>query len=82
MVAQIHEDERIIPAADNRLLMQRLASPSENNAVLAAAVDRLTAKVAEQQSVLDKISGNTARTSDTLERVTEGGDAMRTKESA
>lgn len=45
MPAMIHQGERIIPAADNRDLMRRLSSPSENSATLAAAVERLTREV-------------------------------------
>ena len=38
MQAQIHEGERIMPRADNELLMQRLQSPQTNNQVLVAAI--------------------------------------------
>lgn len=78
MPAYIHEDERIIPAADNRALMARLADPGANNAVLVAAVERLTKTVEQQDEVLDKIARETKRQADGLEVVTDGFNAMRT----
>jgi len=89
MPAQIHQGERIIPAADNRELMRRLASPPENNDVLAAAVDRLTETVARQEAIIsnlqmaqDETQRNTRRLADGMEIVTDGYNAMRTKEEA
>lgn len=42
MVAKIHEGERIIPAADNRELMQRLESPAgQDLGLITAAINRL-----------------------------------------
>lgn len=46
MPAMVHQDERIIPAADNRELMRRLASPEQGNEVLVAEVRALRAEVA------------------------------------
>jgi len=87
MPAYIHKDERIIPAADNRELMRRLASPEQGNEVLAAAVDRLTQTVARQEQIIanlqaaaDGTQGNTKRLADGMEILTEGYNAMRTKE--
>ena len=87
MPAQIHQGERIIPAADNRELMRRLSSPPENNDVLAAAVDRLNATVARQEAIIsdllvaqDETQRNTRRLADGMEIVTDGYNAMRTKE--
>jgi phage-related minor tail protein len=80
MPALIHQGERIIPAADNRMLMSVLArasNPSSNVEVLAAAVDRLTAKVAEQQAALDRIANNTGDHKDMFENATDGGNAIR-----
>lgn len=45
MPAYIHEGERIIPAGDNRELMRRLSSPSENSATLVAELRALRAEV-------------------------------------
>lgn len=61
-----------------RDLISALRSPSESNSVLAAAVERLTATVERQQQALDQIQRNTRRQADTLDVVTEGGNAMRT----
>ena len=49
MPAYIHKDERIIPAADNRELMRRLANPGGNAEALAAEVARLSAVMEAQQ---------------------------------
>ncbi|MDN4040198.1 tape measure protein [Massilia sp. YIM B02443] len=49
MPALIHKDERIIPAADNRELMRRLANPAGNADALAAEVARLSAVMEAQQ---------------------------------
>jgi hypothetical protein len=83
MPAFIHKDERIIPAADNRELMRRLASPSSNSNALAAAVDRLTAKVEQQNAVierqqraLDAIAKNTGEHKDMFDNATAGGGPL------
>jgi tape measure domain-containing protein len=49
MPAMIHEGERIMPAADNRELMRRLASPDGNAEALAAEVARLSTAIEAQQ---------------------------------
>jgi len=49
MPAYIHKDERIIPAADNRELMRRLASPGGNADALAQEVARLAGVIEAQQ---------------------------------
>ena len=49
MPAMIHEGERIMPAADNRELMRRLASPDRNAEALAAEVARLSTAIEAQQ---------------------------------
>ena len=46
MVANVHKGERIMPAADNTLLMETLRSPKANNDVLVQAVKDLQAEVA------------------------------------
>lgn len=45
MVAKIHKDERIIPAADNRELMSRLSSPNDASRALVAEVKALRQEV-------------------------------------
>lgn len=82
--AYIHKDERIMPAADNRELMRRLSSPSENNSALEAAVDRLTQEVASLRdaalrtaNATEGTASNTGQLADQFENVTDGGNAMR-----
>ena len=45
MLAQVHEGERIVPKADNALLMQRLQSPQGNNEALVAEIRSLNEKM-------------------------------------
>jgi len=78
---------RIFNAGQTRDLMSRLTSPADNSTALAAAVDRLNATVDRQAKVierqgraLEQIQKNTKRQADTLDIVTEGGKAMRSKE--
>jgi hypothetical protein len=78
---------RIFNTSQTQGMMRRLASPQENSAVLAAAVDRLTATAERQertisrlQTAMDKNERNTKRMADGLEVVTDGFNAMRTKE--
>jgi hypothetical protein len=87
MPAMVHQGERIIPAADNRELMRRLASPEQGNEVLAAAVERLTETVARQEAVigdlqtaLNQTQQNTKRLADGMEIVTDGWNAARVKQ--
>lgn len=47
MPAMIHEGERIIPAADNRELMRRLSSPSDNSAALVAELRAVRRELAD-----------------------------------
>ena len=68
MVAQIHKDEAIIPAADNRLLMQRLSNPADNNAVLSGAVERLTQEVAGLRAEARATAQHTEKTARILGR--------------
>lgn len=89
MPAQIHQGERIIPAADNRELMRRLASPPANNDVLAGAVDRLTATVARQEAIIgdllvaqEETQRSARRLADGMEIVTDGWNAARVKQEA
>jgi hypothetical protein len=83
MPALIHEDERIIPAADNRELMRRLASPGENSAVLVAAVERLTAENQGMRKDLNDalyaIAKNTMNTASSLDDALNGDKPLATK---
>lgn len=69
MTARVHQGERIIPAADNRALMQRLSSPQANSEALLAEVVRLRQETQAQQvaivqatqkmaKILDKMDNN------------------------
>ncbi|MEM8511094.1 tape measure domain-containing protein [Massilia sp. MP_M2] len=83
MPAQIHEGERIIPAADNRELMRRLASPGENSAVLVAAVERLTEENRGMRKDLNDalyaIAKNTMNTASSLDDALNGDKPLATK---
>jgi len=83
MPAKIHEGERIIPAADNRELMRRLASPGENSAVLVAAVERLTEENRgmrrDLNDALYAIAKNTMNTASSLDDAINGDKPLATK---
>lgn len=85
MVANIHQGERILPAADNRELMMRLSEPGRNDAELVAEIQALRKTVAELKGELEQIKKNTSdtehntrETSNVLGKVTLGRDAIRT----
>ncbi|NML61838.1 hypothetical protein HHL21_12280 [Massilia sp. RP-1-19] len=67
-----------------RDLMDSLRNPSNNNEVLVAAVERLTAEVEQLRKDNSEenrsIAGSTKRVADGLEVATDGFSAMRTKE--
>lgn len=73
MPALIHKDERIIPAADNRELMRRLASPGDSNSALAGEVRRLTEIVERQQAALDRIADSSEEHMKMYQKSTGGG---------
>ena len=90
MLAQVHEGERIIPAADNRELMARLSSPTSNNDALVA---ELRAQRIESEKMrieneklrlmleihLYAIAKNTLNTADSLEGAANGDMPLTTK---
>ena len=76
MNARIHKGERILPAADNRELFNRLQNPEENAVVLAAAVERLTKEVEGLRMEQRQTMINTGDTFKTLRRLTGEGDAL------
>jgi hypothetical protein len=80
MVAQIHQGERIIPAADNRELMARLRSPSESNAALLEELRALRAEVAQLRETNSaenvSIAQHASKTAKTLQRAMQGGNAL------
>lgn len=66
MTANIHAGERIIPAADNRELMQRLQNPGDNNAALVTEIRALRAEVAGLRASSERGNESAQRTADTL----------------
>ncbi|MDO9277128.1 MAG: tape measure protein [Polaromonas sp.] len=82
MTANIHAGERIIPAADNRLLMARLSSPQGSSELIA----EVRALRAEVQGVNEEMKGlrieaqasasNTNKTARLLERAMPNGTAI------
>lgn len=72
MPALVHEGERIIPAADNRELMRRLASPGDANASLVAEVKALRSEVQALREANSAenlaIAKGTRQTADTLDK--------------
>ncbi len=83
MPAMIHEGERIIPAADNRELMRRLSTPSDNSAVLAAELRALREENAgmrkDLNAALYAIAKNTMQTADHLDAAVNGDVPLATK---
>jgi tape measure domain-containing protein len=76
MPALVHQGERIIPAADNRELMRRLASPSANNDALAAEIRALRATVALLLHPLDRIDNSTKQHAAQFDKVSGGGNLL------
>lgn len=77
MTANIHQGERIIPAADNRALMAALGTQGGGNAELITAVKKLEERLAsiDHNTASSAISGQ--RLDDNFNQVTEGGNGMR-----
>ncbi|NRR28894.1 phage tail length tape measure family protein [Oxalobacteraceae bacterium] len=75
MPANIHADERIIPAADNRqlmALMARATDPGQSSEALLVEVKRLNGMVEAQQRTLDMIAANSGLTSEVLDAAQKG----------
>ncbi|WGG51830.1 phage tail length tape measure family protein [Rugamonas sp. DEMB1] len=79
MPALVHEDERIIPAADNRELLRRLSSPADDNSALLAEVRALRAEVAKLQAPTLATAENTKKSANALLRATQGNNYLMTK---
>jgi hypothetical protein len=83
MPAFIHAGERIIPAGDNRELMRRLSSPSENSTALVAELRALRAEVQalrEDNSAENlAIAKGTQATADHLDSAVNGDVPFATK---
>ena len=82
MVIQAHKGERIIPKADNEQLMRYISgggsSNSTDNSALITEIRALRVQNERLEARLNAIQQNTKVTSDLLDQVTEGGNAMRT----
>ncbi|MFE1574288.1 phage tail length tape measure family protein, partial [Comamonas odontotermitis] len=78
MKANIHKGERIFTAADNREVMDILRNQS-GAGNFAASAARLEALLQEVRDVIAVGNENTRKTSDNIERVTNGGSAMATE---
>lgn len=81
-----HEGERIIPAADNRALMSRLANPVANadtlvNEVrlLRQQVERLTSAAQKTAEATGEIASSSSQLAEQFDNVTEGGNSMRSE---
>lgn len=82
MKANIHQGERIIPAADNRALMAALGTQGANSSQLSEVVAELRAVRTELQAMKDgqgELVDQTKKSVRILSNVTDGGDAMRQK---
>ena len=83
MPAIVHRGERIIPAADNRALMQMMQGGSgSGTAEMAAEIRSLRQSNEALQSRLDAIAAATKTTADLLQRVTQNGRAMQSEGTA
>ena len=80
MLANIHQGERIIPAADNQELMQRLSSPmTQDNSELVLEIQRLNNRLATIESNTASTAGHAAKTARLLDRAMPDGDALATR---
>src|SRR5665647_605199 len=77
MLAQVHEGERIVPKADNALLMQRLQSPQGNNEALVAEIRALREEVrqlrTDNSAENRSIATSSAKTAAVLDDSRAGG---------
>ena len=83
MPAMVHQGERIIPAADNRELMRRLASPEQGNEVLAAELRALREENRQLRKDLNDglyaIAKHTMNTASSLDDAINGEKPLATK---
>lgn len=79
MRAQIHQGERIIPAADNRELMAVLRNPAAGNDVLVAEVRALRQELAGLRSSSEATASNTGATERSLRRMSSDGNSLDVK---
>jgi hypothetical protein len=92
MLAKVHAGERIVPAADNRALMARLASPMTANDLLLEEVRRLNETVSRQEAQIQRLNQTTQshlyaiakysqQTADHLDAAINGGAPLSVKAS-
>ena len=83
MPAMVHQGERIIPAADNRELMRRLASPEQGNEVLAVELRALREENRQLRKDLNDglyaIAKHTMNTASSLDDALNGEKPLATK---
>ncbi|MDY0961733.1 phage tail length tape measure family protein [Massilia sp. CFBP9026] len=83
MPAMVHQGERIIPAADNRELMRRLASPEQGNEVLATELRALREENRQLRKDLNDglyaIAKHTMNTASSLDDAINGEKPLATK---
>jgi len=77
MPAMVHQGERIIPAADNRELMRRLASPEQGSNALIAEIRALREEVALLRGEAERGTDAAVQLADQFDNVTDGGNACR-----
>jgi hypothetical protein len=72
MLAQIHQGERVIPAADNAMLMQSVGNNSNNNQQLLTQIAQLTKQVEDlAAAVADGAILNAKATDRNTEQITK-----------
>jgi len=76
MKAQIHQGERIIPAADNRELMARLSAPVVDNSALVAEMQAMRQELAALRNAADRTAASTGATESSLRRMSSNGNSL------
>lgn len=83
MVAQVHQGERIIPAADNRALMaalQTTEAPAADQAPTRELMRAMDSRFEKMQDHLSEIDGNTRRLSGTIEDWSRNGAPVKNQD--
>jgi hypothetical protein len=71
MTINAHAGERIIPAADNKELMQRLREPNEATKVMADEIRQLRSELNAAHLAIARNTANTAKATDRMLRLSE-----------
>jgi hypothetical protein len=77
MPAVIHKGERIIPAADNRALLERLNAPAGDSSAVAEEMRALRSEVALLRGVAVQQAESARATKVLLDRLSQGGSYIR-----